>query len=74
MAGLLEFDDMAAHLPEGLDELGVNGLHRPHPALGVGVGDLLLHEHGIQRQAFARTRVALNRLRDTIAQHEQLPP
>lgn len=41
LAGLLELDDMAAHLPVGLDELGVNGLHRPHPALGIGVGDLL---------------------------------
>jgi len=40
-SGLLELHDVAAHLPVGLDQLSVDGLHRLHPAAGAGVGDLL---------------------------------
>jgi hypothetical protein len=40
LARLLELDDVPAHLPVGIDQLGVHSLHRPHPALGVGVGKL----------------------------------
>ena len=43
-------------------------------AFGMSSVFSMLHEHGIQRQAFARTRVALDRLRDTIDQLDQLPP
>lgn len=37
VAGLLVFDDMSSDLPVGFDQLGVDGLHRPNPALGIGV-------------------------------------
>ena len=40
VAGLLVFDDMPPDLPVGFDQLGVDGLHRPNPSLGIGVRDL----------------------------------
>ena len=39
-AGLLEFDDVLPHLPVGLDQLRIDGLHRPNPTLGVGARNL----------------------------------
>ncbi len=41
ISALLELYDMPPDLPVGFDELGVDGLDGPNPAVGVGVGNLV---------------------------------
>ena len=76
------FEDAHPPVARAMADLLVRGsiLLKEYHMLEGPVGDAfemfvfsVLHEHGIQRQAFARTRVALDRLRDTIDQLDQLP-
>ena len=77
-----EFEKAHAPLARAMADLLIRGnvILEEHRVLESAIGDAFeafvletLHEHGIQKEEFADTLIALERLRSTIDQLDQIP-